>query len=533
GVAYVAAGSSIYAYDVLTGDEFQRLRLGRDIVSLAQDEGRLFSVDHLGRLQVIDLSFGTMHVNGAVDTGVVGNVFVGGGIAYIGQGGDVSGGFATVDVADVDFPSLLSGIDANNIVGQAIAANGSGLAVSVGSLQGVGVVLHVLDVSDPTNTNGFVTQFALPEIPSSVLISSGIAYVADGTGGLQVVNYRSFDNLGNAPTVTLTTDAVDVDSVTAGVQVQEGTVLHLDAEIIDDVQVRNVELLLNGEVIRSDSSFPFDLTLIAPTIAAAGDTITVQLRATDTGGNTGISAPLTLNLIPDSFAPSIDSTIPADGAVRGQHASTVRIQFTEPMATATLTADNMQLTGPNGLVATENIRVRNNDRFVQLTYSQFAAGEYTLTLKSGAITDRAGNPLGTSDHVQTFTVLENTAVWGNPAGGDWHDPENWDSGTVPAAGEDVYLPRLDPGAAITIRQDVDVNSLVTDAAVELESTLSLRTTAEIRGMLTLRGTILGGTVNVSSGNALISEGGTLDGVTVNGNITVGGIFGQYLYVTNG
>ena len=41
--------------------------------------------------------------------------------------------------------------------------------------------------------------------PNAVAIASVIAYVADGTGGLQIVNYVPFDNQGNAPTATLCT----------------------------------------------------------------------------------------------------------------------------------------------------------------------------------------------------------------------------------------------------------------------------------------------------------------------------------------
>jgi hypothetical protein len=37
-----------------------------------------------------------------------------------------------------------------------------------------------------------------------VAIGEGIAFVADGTSGLQVVNYRSFDTLGVPPTITIT-----------------------------------------------------------------------------------------------------------------------------------------------------------------------------------------------------------------------------------------------------------------------------------------------------------------------------------------
>ena len=48
-----------------------------------------------------------------------------------------------------------------------------------------------------------------------------------------------------------------------GIQVLEGTSIVIDADISDDVQVRNVELLVNDVVVANDVSFPFDLSAVA------------------------------------------------------------------------------------------------------------------------------------------------------------------------------------------------------------------------------------------------------------------------------
>ena len=73
-----------------------------------------------------------------------------------------------------------------------VAANGSGLAMAVGFTSpafGGFKALDVLDVSDPANTANFLARFNLPADPYSVAIASGIAFVADGVAGLQVVSY--------------------------------------------------------------------------------------------------------------------------------------------------------------------------------------------------------------------------------------------------------------------------------------------------------------------------------------------------------
>ena len=191
-----------------------------------------------------------------------GKLFVGNAIAYVAAGNGNTGGFATADVSNPDSPLLISGVDANNVEGRAVVANGSGLAVAVGTVGqfgGGGAALDVLNVSDPSNTGVFLTRFPMPAGPFSVAIGAGIAFVADSTAGLQVVNYRSFDNQGVAPSLTVV-PPIDVDTNAPGIQVEEGSLITLGAQVMDDVQVRNVELLLNGQVVRNDVSFPWDLT---------------------------------------------------------------------------------------------------------------------------------------------------------------------------------------------------------------------------------------------------------------------------------
>ncbi|MFL5513549.1 MAG: hypothetical protein ACJ8CN_14085, partial [Gemmatimonadales bacterium] len=45
-------------------------------------------------------------------------------------------------------------------------------------------------------TPPYLTQFSLPTAPYATAIASGIAFIADDSSGLQVVNYLPFDNKG-------------------------------------------------------------------------------------------------------------------------------------------------------------------------------------------------------------------------------------------------------------------------------------------------------------------------------------------------
>jgi len=122
---------------------------------------------------------------------------------------------------------------------------------------------------------------------------------------LQIVNYIGLDTKGVPPTVSIGVNAADLDPNSPGVQVSEGGVIEVNPTVTDDVQVRNVELLVNGQVVADDPSFPFDFTAQVPTIANAGSTMTIQALATDTGGNTTLSNIVTLNVVKDTFPPVV------------------------------------------------------------------------------------------------------------------------------------------------------------------------------------------------------------------------------------
>lgn len=60
----------------------------------------------------------------------------------------------------------------------------------------------------------------------------------------------------------------------------------------------------------NDTGYPFELGTSLPTIATnnGSTTVTLQVRATDTGGNFGLSAPIAVDLVADTFAPQLVAT---------------------------------------------------------------------------------------------------------------------------------------------------------------------------------------------------------------------------------
>ena len=404
GIAYAATFGSIVSIDLLTGERLQTLQLGGELVDLAIEGGTLYATDRSNDLTVIDIAGFEMAQRGSVAllTGG-GKLFVGNGIAYVAAASNsFRGGYVTTDVSDPDNPVVISGSDVtgtNAAPGAAIALNGSGLGLLVGNSGGV-FTLDVMDVSDPEETNRFLTRVPLPANPAALALGAGIAFVADGSSGLQVVNYRSFDNQGQAPSVTITSAVADADPGSEGTQVVEGQTVPIQMTVTDDVQVRNVELLLNGEVVQSDVQFPFEFRVVAPAITSEVSTATVQVRATDTGGNTMLSNEITLGLVPDTAPPVVVGTTPELGR-KVFFTPSIDIRFDEPLDESQIDIGAVSLTRladdlvPDPVsIAIDTVDLRTlGRRLVVIPAGILDTGSYRLVLDAASISDRAGNAL--------------------------------------------------------------------------------------------------------------------------------------------
>lgn len=417
GIAYLANGSDIATVDLNTGEIRSTLSLsalnGGTLTDLAIDGNTLFTMDNSRNLRAISIVGDVLTVRDSLTlTTAGGKLFVGGGVAYVGGTEGFQQGFSTVDVSNIADLKLLSNPDVTTIANGAIVSNGSGLAVSIGNLAGIGNMLHVSDVTDPTNTSRFVTQYALPAAPKDLALANGLAFVADGGSGLQIVNYVGFDTQGVAPTVSVSVDGVDADPATAGTQVLEGRTVRVIPVITDDVQVRNVELLVNGQIVSNDIAFPFELFTQVPTIADGGNTLNIQIRATDTGGNVTLSAPVTLTVVPDTFAPVVSSVSIAEGD-RRFFVRSIDMVFDEPIDTALLSTSGISLlrSGNDGLFGTADditVPVTLNSRaFGQrisvVIENLLPPGEYRFTLSPTIIKDTAGNSLA-APVVRNFSI---------------------------------------------------------------------------------------------------------------------------------
>ncbi len=538
GTAFVAAGDSLTSVDLFTGDVLQELALGvGTITGLAQSESFLYVTGTARGLQVIEISGFSLFERGSLILPQGGgSLFAASGLVYAAAADNVAGGFVTVNVSDPDNPVLISGSDVDPNVGLAgtdLALNGSGLGLMVGRTGGGSNVLDVLDVSDPEVTDAFLTRFALPANPFAVTIADGMAFVAGGTAGLQIVNVLPFDTQDNPPAVNIVSPVEDVNLAAGGVQIVEGTPIPVRVQVTDDVQVRRVELLVKGGLFAVDISFPFEFNVVAPVGVTPGTSFTLQARGIDSGGNSTLSNPLVFELVEDTLPPTVSLVTPADGEQQAPGLRFIRVDFSEPLAAGSADGNRFQLWDGNlQLVAPLLVELRNGDRSVQLIYPPLPAGDYQLNVVAAGVTDRAGNSLA-ADFSSQFSLLQAGVFW---IGGDgfWNDPANWSTGAVPGPNDDVLISV--PGS-VTVQYDgqneliQQIRSLISDENMivrggnsgEVGSGLAVAEASQIRGNLLIESGQLGGDGRITLSGVTTWNGGMLfgtGGVTNNGAMTV-------------
>ena len=171
-------------------------------------------------------------------------------------------GYNTISVVDPLMPFIIAEGTSNDLFGwKQIVLNGSGLgvaAVSPNSTLDGSHHISLYDTTDASVIDSFVTEFETPGSAHAISIFNGLAYVADYEAGLQVINYLPFDADGFAPSLSF-----DVSPSLAGA-IEEGSRALVDVEVSDDVQVRNVELRVDGELQGVHGNYPFQFFFTAP-----------------------------------------------------------------------------------------------------------------------------------------------------------------------------------------------------------------------------------------------------------------------------
>ena len=519
GLAYVAVGGSIDVVSLQGGAVQQQLRLGSAITGLAREGRYLYAIDTAGTLRVLDLSASALVQVGSVTVPAGGNrITVGNGIAYVGNANATfTGGYATVNVANPAAPVVIEGVDDTTIASASIALAGPGTAISAQSFSIGGPPVGYVDVLNTANssvTSNRSTRYTLTgQQAYDVKIGNGVAFVAAGTG-LDVINYIAADTTGIAPTVAITQAPVDVDPLTDGIQVYEGNAITLGINATDNVQVRNTELLIDGVVDENAVSYPFSLGAILPTIIANGgrDTLTLQVRAFDTGGNTADSAPVVVHLVHDTRPLVVQTQSVVNGAHLPLSLNSINFTFNRALNTSVQTSQPVTITAPDGSTILTGTVLRGSGRTLEVDFTPAALGAYTVHLNGALLADAAGFATGTSE---TFGfVLQNfTDTFVNTQGGDWNTGANWSTGAAPGSTDSAFIGGNIQGIVTYGSGAATLASLTMDAAAQLTMSggaLTLTGQSELSTIAMTDASLTGGTVEqmLTVGNRNV----TLNGV---------------------
>ena len=315
-----------------------------------------------------------------------GRLFVGGDVAYLVH----TRGYNTIDVSDPETPQVVAETVSNAFGWKHIVLNGSGLGIAaVSPNQAFDGPHHVgvYDVRDPSETQAFLTEIATPGVARAVSIFNGIAYIADHTTGLQVINYLAPDVGDQPPTIALQSNwdlAVGVD---------EGKRVRVTAVVNDDVQVRNVEFYLDGALAVRDGNYPFEFSFVSP-LRIDQASLTLRARTSDTGGNATWTDGIEVEVLGETVPPSVVDVSPDDGA-SDAYVSSVAAFFDEPLAAASVDGASLRLFAAGEELVPDGVVSYDEASFaVFLSFpNTLAPGAYRAEL-SGALTDLLGNALG-------------------------------------------------------------------------------------------------------------------------------------------
>jgi hypothetical protein len=486
GLGFVGTAEGVLSVvDLATGVVVRQMTVG-SVVDLAVNGETLYAFAN-GQLQVFTNAFGNLALAGsAVSPGAQqvfngrGRISVGSGLAFLMR----ADGYNRFSVSNAAGPLLLNSVTANQMGWKQLALTGSGDAVVARGVNANDDGTHNISLYDVVNTAtnaGFMTEFPTPGVARAVAIYNALAYVADSSNGLEVINYATADSGTNLPSIS-TMPSFVLSSPTNGA-VEEGKLVRVTANATDDVQVRNVELYIDGVKAATDGNFPFEFQFVAP--RRIGRTaFALQARASDTGGRFKFSDSVRVDLLPDVTPPRFVGSSPGNGTVV-TNANSWFIYFDELLDPSSVSSTNLAVisAGPDGRMGTADDTVLTNAliNFRDSTRSIVVAipgllpfGHYRLN-PFGVFRDRAGNVV-TNLPSLSFWVLQSGASGDDDNDGLTNadeagrgtnpilpdtDRDGWTDGQEVEAETDPLNPQSRPSVVYVARPPIEIMSPVT------------------------------------------------------------------------
>jgi hypothetical protein len=303
--AYIANGSNLFIADVTNPAVMSRLgtlALSGTIQGVDVDTTRNLAVVAAGNagIYVVDISNPSAPVLlGTTTTGDARDVAIQGNYAFV---ADYLNSTVSVDITSPSAPTAVSHIADPNLGGflQDITLSGTfALGADVKFFNGI----PITDISTPTNLlpRAILNFTQRDDNGMGIAADGAYAYLTTehstlnkfGTAGdsrLYIGQYLALvDNKGIPPTAAITSPA-------SGGTVVEGQRLPITVNATDDVAVAAVNFLVNGQVVFTATSKPYQFNFTVPHVPGS---LTIGATAVDLGGNVGTAPNVTLNVIPD------------------------------------------------------------------------------------------------------------------------------------------------------------------------------------------------------------------------------------------
>ncbi|MCB9872746.1 MAG: Ig-like domain-containing protein [Planctomycetaceae bacterium] len=520
GLIYTQHDSSstfrIMVHDSTNGQRIGELAFDEPVFDMSIDRGLLYVVTSpqactqnspgSGSLHIFDLTDGSLSpISEIAINNDARGLFVAGDVAYItnGKTTDVQkllyrclstgGGYSTVDVSNPASPMLISDVDtpATTEGGEILASGAVQMVVTEGGLALISanhsVELH--DASMLDVTYNLLQRFAPGDdaVSRFVTAAGGYAFTTGNSvasrGQLQVLNYVAKDTLGQSPTVAITSPADDEDVNASGLQVTVGTRVPIFVDAADDVAIERVEVIVNGRVVGSDSSFPYEFSPLATSRAVDDPSMIVQVRATDTGGNVSVSNQLTFEVLVDPSnvvtiegSPSLDFfNVPTDGFG-------LELSLSGNINRSSVNADSFRIVSSDGqAIAPSTVYLRQGSATTELNvaWAQIPEDDYELIFDPNQLKDLAQRPVIGDQIVKSFSAIDASAYWISRGSQNFGFASNWNIEAVPGP-EDVALISLaDLNPQVSTSTGQSLISLITDEKLRIFGTLSIKERLEI------------------------------------------------------
>lgn len=415
GIAYIGTESgSIFMVELSTGTILGETRIGSAVQDLQFGGDRLYVLSNRRLIPMIIETGGLVQSGSGVISGggnPASRVFVGGGFAYVTH----SNGYRVFDLTDPDNPVERTSANDTQIGWSQIVANGSGLGLAAAGPQlNANNQVQIYNLADPSRNDQFLSQYTTPTPAVSVAIHQGMGYVAATSGGLLVLNYLPSDTGTNPPAIQLA-----ASFSLAPARVESGRFVSVEANAVDDVQIREVEFYIDNERVSADGGFPFEYAFFAPVLSDERTSFRLRARAFDTAGNATWSDEIIVALLPDQTPPRAQPTPPSINGF-AVSPSSIGVVFNEPIDDRSLSG-RFRLTylGPDRVGGTTDdfpidgqVTYNSGARGATLQFPTLTTeGRYLASLVAG-VTDLAGNAI-TNDLVWAFEVVTGTDTDGD------------------------------------------------------------------------------------------------------------------------